>query len=659
MVPAIIVVVAFVAYNGRCIHIDMANVQENVNTETTTVLATLITIICSFVALLVTVYIFLIGTLAGAKNYERRNVAEYKRTTTRRVFTTVVISFVVVAADLILDNIDKKVVGASQGLIFVGYMLAAASFLDILALALFTSDIVRYDRNLRKYAEKYIKNVETAFKSNHEHEDNESEKLIKKIGDLEVIVNDILKNHEADFRYGSSSDVGQLYQELTHKGIGGKTAKAFCDDYESMIEVRNRLWIIQTYGDHFPTTGLGFQVDEMLHQATMYLMSGERFRKENFVGSDFVDADFTGTSFRESAFTDVKFCKAKLVDSDFTETLIQNVDFKDADCTDIVLRGAKLTNISISEKTVFTRAVLDDAVITFKRDILYEQDPEKMYRFDSISGHRLNLINSRLISMDFSNSVLAESQFSAGMISDCKFDYCNLKKAFFANVDVSTGSSFKYADMEGMVAPFSAWGKSVSKKDGKPVKLNSHEARLAGSNLTNSQISNCDFSGAYINDASFGETRIEKCCFDDSFLDHSDFANIYLCDSSFINASMNGAMITGYRDKGKEEDYKLQDIKNVHFDDAKLTNAEIRNRTFVHCTFNNTIFNGSILHDVTFKDCSFHNAQFADTLFMKVHWKKCHNLDSGRWINPSGGRIAEFASDEDKERFERAAEHDK
>ena len=639
------------------------SVASDAEMTSATLFATLITVLLALIALSVTAHVFLNDALLNRKDYEEMQIKNLKRHTTQRMFFICIFSGLCITLCLFVDNANlaKKVDWSWIRLIAV-----IISFFDILALVLFINSIVNYEKHLMEYARSYIrfnqpfltgKKATKSRNSNTQTNEATISDVVKSIGDLEDLVNNILKNHESEYRYQRSitseimlntilkkklknnlqdSNKPNLQQMISQAGATNASENDFCDEicrkYSRLIEIRNCIWILQDNDESAP-------IDSCLNNSILKLGSclssfafrDERFIDLSFIDEDFSNGDFTQSSMRKSAFLNSSFANATLKNCDFSDSLLQNVNFCDTNCNGLVLSDARIVSPSISAGTNFENAVLSGCEITLEENETIgsdkpicvdacknNKDEMYSYNFKRVSCQRTFFSKCCFIGVNFDNSVFTNSSLEESKIIECSFEYADMKGAILVNAIISRSCVFGYSDCSDIVAVSSIWG--FDDEVGVDC-LELTGARFVHANMAYTKMTKCLFNKAYMNDATFTAAKIDNCIFVGSLLSNVDFTDAVIENSDFSHSLLHNALFIGGNMATSEE--KRQKIIHTSFVESEMNNCSIKNYNFENCSFDKAVLDCSVIRNVTFNNCTFNYTWFSDVLLFNVNFRNC------------------------------------
>lgn len=646
------VLIAFIAYILNSIglfsklsgdiNIDYQLAETNdttrVYTYTTTIYMTLVTTMMTLVAVSVTAYIFLIGALSSRESYEYGRVRQLKADNTRCLVFLAIFSGILTAVNLLLDNGYLPFRWIKYGTIFL-------SFLVILYHIYFIYEIIIFERGIVDRAFTYVRNNIDYFTSeetewtqinNSREMPDELISFIKSIGDLELLMNSIAANHEAEFHLRQNQVKENFLADILQKKKLDNS-KGFIDDYGKLLEIRNCIWIISRE-NMYPTnlSWLKEKTDSLLAELKTSGMQAEHFNEMTFNHLELEISKLQNTSFTESAFYHVKFNESDIEGADFSQALLNNVDLSSVNAVGAVFRNTRIVDSMLDVNSNFSYAALDGVDLSGQiigEDLPHESAEERKEQYkkrtgkEPIEGYdlfrinflgaglsRSNFIDGKLKNIAFNNAVLTNAQLTHTVLEGCVLTNADLSGAQMSNVYVYEDCEFDYANMEGVNGNYSKWG--VKRETGTVGQhLSMNRSRLARANFSDSSFLDCDIKNAYANDSTFIDTDFTNCDFTNTFLINADFTDVDIKKCKFCGANLSNILLIMTHD-GKY-------LADTSFSKANFTNAEIRNCIFRNCHFEETIFGGSMLRDVRFENCTFLHTQFRDCFFFNVERDGC------------------------------------
>lgn len=576
-------------------------------TVTTTLFTTLMTVDLTLIALVVTAYIFLADSLSKRKEYEQTAIRILSKKFTSCLIIFADYTGVCVVFCLIADN----GVWAIGDELWLRYIVAAASALDILFLIGLLYQILNYENKLKHEAVRKIQE----YNGSKTAREVFIEDAVKQIGDLELIAEQIKKNHDVEFR--NSQYEASLHSVLKKKlepQVDEAKLKSICEKYQNLIELRNCVWTVGGKKCELLQLYIQDNITDVFSYFTECCMKEERFKNLNLSKVDFSGdkVDFTGSSWTNAAIWNTSMQSTKLISANFSGVLFQTVHLEGANCTNAVFDNAKFLEVFFSSKTKCEGAVFRNA--DFNGMNIEDPDSGEL-QFSNTSCNSANFSSCNLTRINFVASVFSNSTFYGVTAVSCKFDQCDFSDAVLACVKVHD-SSFTYANMEGVSAASSYWHGDEKMKQ----KMDMSGVRIARANFSQSEFKYCNLFGVFANDVSLIGAKFEHCDFDWIAANNADCTNVTFSHCNLKNGNLQNILLIGQGSDTKE-------ITGTSFDSANLTNAQICSYVFDRCTFIDVFFDNALLKHVTFIDCDFKGAQFDGTVIMHVDWKNCRNLE--------------------------------
>lgn len=648
-VPLIVLILLLAKDNDLSRGLFDLSVASDAETTSATLFATLITVLLALIALSVTAHVFLNDALLNRKDYEELQIKNLKRHTTNRMFFICIFSGLCITLCLFIDNANQE---NKNNWNWIRLITVIISLFDILLLVLFINSIVNYEKHLLEYARSYIRfnqpflTGKKADKSrNSDTQTNEAtiSEVVKSVGDLEDLVNNILKNHESEYRYQRSVTSEIMLNTILKKKLCYDShilqsnklvdyCNVICKKYSRLIEIRNCIWILQDNDESASVDcGLNERILELERCLSFFAFRDERFIDLSFIDEDFSAADFTQSSMSKSAFLNSCFANATLKNCDFSDSLLQNVDFSGANCKGIVLSRARIVSPRINVGTDFENAVLSGCEITLaeKETIgaaekipveFGSNNKDKLYpyNFERVSCQRTFFSKCHFIGVNFNNSVFTNASLEESKIIECSFEKADMRAAILVSAIIGKSCVFGYSDCSDIVAVSSIWG--YDDQVGVDF-LDLTGARFVHANMAYTQMAKCRFNKAYMNDATFTASKIEDCHFDGSLLSNVDFTDAVIDNSFFSHSLLHNALFIGGDTATSEEE--RQKISHTSFVESEMNNCSIKNYTFVDCHLDKAVLDGSVLRNVTFINCTFDYTRFSDVLLFNVKFRNC------------------------------------
>lgn len=641
-----------VEYNTvAAINLKTGNEEIPVSTITTTLFTTLMTINLALIALAVTAYVFLIGALNSRDIFEKEAIDLLISDRTKHLIVLSAFTGLSVVSCLFVDNAVPDVFKIDC----VQHVIILMSVMDIVFLLAFIFQIIDYENNICSFAEKNIKKIEKQIvdygKAKAKNGDlyEEENKIIKDIGDLEILIDSVLTNHEVEYRYP------QHKQEMLKAIFDAKIKdspeknKEMCILYFDLLKVRDsylcvrkksknrsRCWRFigveiraqkEIILDYEKINKIQKAIDIFLEYIKGGILKGEKFIDQNFSGINFAGnkkekAQLSDVSFRMAAISNSQFDYTDLSAADFSNVVFRDVSMKDVNCQNTLFVGAKFYDFKISEDSVFTGAVFNEVDFNSEKIGGFQ----KKCDFESSSFNRANMVKCKLENVLLEKSVFKESLLSLAIIEKCCFNYGDFTDAILADSTL-IDNFFNYANLERIVGIHSLW--KICEAEG---------ARMAKANFTEARFEGCRFNRIYAEGSTFSGSVLKESFFKNAVFDAVDFSCDEIENCHFDGSNMKNMIFTGNKT-----------CSDTTFIDVDFSGSQMKDIIFYNCKFDKAIFNNVMLKHVVFENCSFHNAQFYSTFIMDVKWKRCYNLNSLRKFK----KKIDFATKEDYQRFVR------
>ena len=611
-----------------------------ITTTAATVLSTLTTVDLALIALVVTAYVFLVGTLEHRESYEQYIIRKMCQCQTRQLIVLSGVTGICVVFSLICDNSLLTVP------YWIQYCLVAAMLVDTVWCIVFIYQIINYEDKLTQLAKQELLQEGKENGKGNTLEGLSEGKVTKGIGDLENIVKRIVDNHTFESGYHQNQKV--LADILANKAAQHKESpetdgqdttfndKDVSGTYSTLLNKRNCLWMLQHSGQTLQPDDesaviaqLDRERETIWNTICRFSLANEQLCNISLSDVRFpADSNLSNTTFHSSALSAVTLDGATLSGADFSDSLLQSVSMKDAVCKDAIFRDAKFIHATLPkncENSVFSRAVFNDTNIC-------GESADDLLNYSSAAFRRANLIAQKISYVDFSYSFFDKALLSAAKIKGCCFNNAKLTGAVLANTEIDGSEvkniGFQKANMEDISAPYSKW-----------TGVSFEGSRLAHGNFSEAKLSACCLSACYINNASFINADLEKCKFDGSLLNGTDFSFAIMKDCTFRDCDLQQSLFDGQRGE-------ILTVEKTDFSYANFTGAQIKNCVFKGCTFTHTFFDEVMLKNVSFVCCRFPNAQFHHTVVMDVTWEHCIGLRSAKDV-----RTVRFCGKRDRLHF--------
>lgn len=613
---------------------------------TTTIYATLITILLALLALAVTAYVFVAGFLKDQqKPYEKKSIDGLLRLYTYSLLFLTVFSLVLLLACFLIDNIDKRVPVPDCIAPIVIAPTAIVSFL----LLIYTCCIICHDGCLTLYAALARKNLFSAeIKSDLSAEIND---VFKWIGDLEMLVERLIQNHRDSFHAPSDESV-----------LRSITDEDFAKAYDKLISYRNYLWVEKRDSQQKPFTypeyhTLRGAVRELENRLRTEFLQGERMQDQSFT-APFLSLSTTPLHLKNTVFTNTVFEKnpqkeegidfhdAALRGADFTRARLNGVNLKAAKCQEAVFTDAVLNHIQADAKSCFERAV-------FQNTDFGGQE------FSSESGimqfKSASFVNALLVNCSFTSCDFRQAAFNQAVMSGVKLDSVCLS---YADLSGAILTSAKLIPEKGTWFDWETYWLPITQREenGRPLpaftdfwdgqrvypaffinlekcvlaqacvqNYNFVGSRMSDANFSDALIEHCILDRCYGQRATFQETLLKNCRFSFAMLSLADFSHAHIVDCDFSDCDLRDSLLvqTEVQSEGKT---------GSHFRKANFTHAQARGATFCGCDFTQALFEDVDLRDSIFENCTLKGVSFAHSDLRGTQFKLC-DLDGADFRN--------------------------
>ena len=633
-------------------------------TTTTTIYATLITVLLALLTLAVTAYIFLAGSLKERKApYEQESVGKLLTFYTRILLFLTAASLLSSLFCFLLDNTTLRLWDSSPR-----WMIALSCVVSVL-LFVYTILIICHERLLFFFASSSRKGLFSA--SLHVDQPEQTDEVFKWIGDLETLVERLIQNHRKNFHASSDASVLRCI-----------TSEEFERDYTKLISYRNFLQVEQQWKKS--PVSLRYSEYHRVHDTVRSLegllrsrvLEGERLQDQSFT-APFLSQSTEPLRLNGTVFTNVVFEKnpnpgrgnpgidfhnAELRGADFTRARLNCLNLKGATCREAIFTDSVLNQILVDADSCFERAVFTNA--DFGHQPFCAR--QGVMRFDSAS-------------------------FASALLVDCVFEWCSFRYAAFQQAVMSSvrlhSVCLSYADLSeavltGARLTFCQNGEEnrfdreyyrrpgQTAEDGPPsaVYEDSWDGRQLGPAffvnlekcvLSQARIHNYNFTGSRMSSANFSDALVEHCVLDRcygqrasfqnavvkhcrfsfamfSLVDLSyaqiagcDFSDCDLRDSLFVQARAGGDAGSASGSRFRRANFSHAQVRacefqDCDFSDALMEDADLRDTVFKNCVFSNTSFLHADLRRAEFRDCDLTNVDFTGldlTAFKRINCK--------------------------------------
>jgi len=587
-------------------------------TTTTSVYATLITILLALLALAITAYIFLATSLKERReSYEQETIDRMLSLRTTQLLYLTGGGLFSLFACFLLDNGDYHIPYENVCLLAVIIVSTAVSVL----LLVYIGCIINFENGLLSVAKRARKKLFPSGKFWKKIPLDMS--IFKLVGDLEMLVMQLLHNHKDDFH---NIDVLNTLQVLTTEEFV-KTYKKLISyrDFLRVEKQENRSKLLTTDEEQRQVMKAVRQLEDDLKDKRL---GGERLKNLNFI-APFLRQDeqkfkLEATVFTGSAFEKINFKNASLQSADFSQARLNCVNLEDADCTEAVFSEAVFRELTVNSRSKFEKAVFRDTAFGRQK---FCADIGEVFRFQNASFVKANLIECVFQACDFRYANFSEALMASIELDSVCLSYADLNQAILTNAKLqfqpTRVASFPVKDY---------WNKSQLRKDGQPhpsyanswnghglgaaffvnlerstlsqaclANYNFAVSRMAGANFSDTSIENCIFDRCYGQRATFQEAVIKECRFWFAMFNLVDlsYSHIFQCD--FSNVDLRNSLIVEAT------------VKNSTFKQANFTNAQLRGCLFSNCNFTGARFIDADLTGACFQNCTLTEAKFDGT----------------------------------------------
>lgn len=602
---------------------------------TTTIYTTLITVLLALLALAVTAYVFVAGFLKDQqKPYEKKSINVLLNAYTIFLIILAILSIVMLLGCFLLDNADDPVLILHR---ISPRLIIVMSVLAIFLLLVYTCCIIGHDWwliRIARYTRKKI--VSSRIKSELVPE---TDSVFKWIGDMEMLAEQLVKNHGDSFHAPDDQSV-----------LISVTSREFAESYDKLRSYRDCLWVERcdslSYSEYHT---LRDDVRKLEDSLRSQFLEGERLQNQSFT-APFLSLStaplcLNGTVFTNRVFEKypqkpegIDFRKAELQGADFTHARLNCVDLRGANCREAVFSDAVLTRIQADADSCFERGVFQNTDFGGQR---FATERGVMC-FKSAS-----FVNALLTNCSFTWCDLRQAAFHQAVMSSVKLEcvclsYADLSGAILTNARLSfqreKGSRFRWkeywlpAQLDGKGRPLPAFTDFWERQRLGPaffVNLENcvlSQACIENYNLVGSRMSNANFSDAllrhcildrcYGQRATFQETVLENCRFAFAMFSLSDFSHAHIVDCDFSNCDLRDSLLvqTEVRRKGP---------KGPCFCKSNFTHAQVRGGRFINCDFTMALFEDADLRDTVFENCGFEHASFTDCRLQGAKFLRC------------------------------------
>ncbi|MCC9600280.1 pentapeptide repeat-containing protein [Stieleria sp. JC731] len=133
-------------------------------------------------------------------------------------------------------------------------------------------------------------------------------------------------------------------------------------------------------------------------------------------------------------------------------------------------------------------------------------------------------------------------------------------------------------------------------------------------------LSDCDFTGANLDDSYFGYVKVIRTTFKRAILTEADFPSASLTEVDFTSADLSQSELTNVT------------IKDSAFTRAKLCQVKLSHSTLTNVNCRNADFTGASLNGTVFKDVDLTGAKFGDTLLFGTKFEGTTDISKAKGL---------------------------
>lgn len=595
-------------------------------TITTSIYATLTTILLALLALAVTAYVFLATALKERRaHYEQKAIEQLLSMRTVQLLFLTVLGTVSLVFCFLIDNAIVQIPFAH----LVQVLTIIVSSIVSILLMIYICNIIAYEHGLRVAARRARKKQFSSPITFTEKKELNASALYKPIGDLEMLVMTLVHGHEDEFHGTDVSDT-----------IRAITSSEFTETYEKLIAYRDFLRVEQQKhrADIRITKVENQNVQEAIQKLENELkkkgLKGERLKNLNFIKPFLAQSNepfsLDATVFTQSAFEAVDFSKASLQSTDFSQTRLNEVNLEGANCTEALFFRAVFRELKVNTKSVFDKAVFRDTDFGRQK---FRTDNGEVFRFKNASFVKANLIECVFQACDFRYANFNEALMANIILDSVCLSYADLSRA------ILTGAKLQFQQEKASCFPVEQYWKSNQvDQEGYPYAsytnrwhgkwlgsaffanlerstwsqaclsaCNFAGSRMADANFSDASIENCIFDRCYGQRATFQETLIQSCRFQYAMFDTADFSHAQITDCDFSDVNLRDSLMVRAKVCGASPQARSC------FQRANFTNAQLRGCQFVNCDFTAARFVDADLVGASFCNCDLSGALFDGT----------------------------------------------
>lgn len=617
----LVIVVSAIVILANVLGVFSGNLGHRI-TITTSIYATLITILLALLALAVTAYIFLATALKERrKSYEQKTVEQMLAVRTKHLLFLTIFGILFLLFCFLIDNADSGL----EFLTCLHFLTITGASIVCILLMIYICTIITYEHGLRTFARRArwkLFSPKFGEKSGQDISD-----VFKSIGDLEMLVMTLVSNHKDNFH---GVDVFDTIRTIMEDQSG---------DYDKLISYRDYLRIEQqkTGKSIQITNGEYKRVRETIEKLedglkTKYL-AGERLKNLNFV-APFLQISkerfsLKATVFSESAFEKVDFSYALLNGADFSRTRLNEVNFKSADCTEGIFSEAVFREIKVDTGSIFQNAVFRNTDFGRQK---FDTDSSNAFCFESASFVQANLIECIFSACDFRYANFNRALMTSINLDSVCLSYADLSQAILTNAQLHFRAEkadcfplekywnnnqvkehgcqpFSYTDSWHEQRLGAAFFVNLEQSTLSQASISAYNfvgSRIADANFSDAIIENCIFDRCYGQRATFQEATIQFCRFQYAMFDTSDFSYAEIIDCDFSDVNLRDCLMVKANVHGNAQVYAC-------FQRANFTNAQLRGCRFTNCDFRGARFTDADMLGVVFQNCDLTGALFDGT----------------------------------------------
>ena len=479
-------------------------------TTTTSIYATLIPILLALLTLAITAFIFLSTALKDRRQpFEQEAIRAMLDKRTSQLLGLTVGGLFCLAACVFLDNTTSAFF---QEPLFIA-SATVLSFVESVLLIWYIWYIIKYESDLRSIAKKARKKLYSEGGGSTNSGDEAT--VFKLIGDLELLVNQLLHNHKDNFHRADGMDT-----------LNGITTQDFADKYKRLISYRDFLRV-----EGLDAAGAGEwesvrkDIWALENDLREKYLKGERLKNLSFVAPFLEQGDkpfcLQTTVFTGSAFEKVDLACADLTSADFSQTRLNGIRLlKGATCKETIFSESVWKEVKVDTTCNFEKAVFRDADLGRQA---FRAEPGQVFRFQNASFDGANLLDCVFQSADlrfanFQNALLIQAVLNTVCLS-----YASLRRATLTGMELKFDQTGSYP-----FPPKEYWQPSQRDQAGNPfpgyeVRWRGHSLgpaffmNLEHAVLSQAYFSDYNFTGSRFAGANLSDTLFKYCIFDRCF----------------------------------------------------------------------------------------------------------------------------------------------